>query len=399
MTSNQYRVYYKGLRKRPTYEGLINYLANEQEMIQYPNRMATQMRNHPYLTQLDGDDYDHMTEQQLNILRAKMSEDKIKEQAAKPGGPGTAALRAAASGASSSSSSVMSGGGGSASSGGYESIAGSSQASRTGRPFFLPRSGSDASGSRQRGTAVARPSVHDMASPRSSRSSAASSPHLQDNDALIRAQMAEQERLNRQYEDEEEAKKTKIKQMAQAAITNMYGTAVDKVMKMQQEKEADRQKQQLRAVSAERSLERQSGATAARNRGESPFSAKPRSVGTEGRIGSQVRTLADLPKLDTQPETKDVVIYDATKKVYDNKGKEKVTIEDKVKYYSNLMRNRTTAEQNLIKIGVPESEFRLLSLKDMVRLWLERYKVPEIQKHKEKVGQLAKTGASSSTGR
>ena len=236
MTSNQYRVYYKGLRKRPTYEGLINYLANEQEMIQYPNRTAKQMRNHPYLTQLDGDDYDHMTEQQLNILRAKMSEDKIKEQAAKPGGPGIAALRAAASGASSSSSSVMSGGGGSASSGGYESIAGSSQASRTGRPFFLPRSGSDASGSRRRGSAVARPTVHDMASPRSSRSSAASSPHLQDNDALIRAQMAEQERLNRQYEDEEEAKKTKIKQMAQAAITNMYGTAVDKVMKMQQEK-------------------------------------------------------------------------------------------------------------------------------------------------------------------
>ena len=105
MTSNQYRVYYKGLRKRPTYEGLINYLFNEQEMIQYPNRMATQMINHPYLTQLDGDDYDHMTEQQLNILRAKMNEDKINEQAAKPGGPGTAELRAGASAASSSSSS------------------------------------------------------------------------------------------------------------------------------------------------------------------------------------------------------------------------------------------------------------------------------------------------------
>ena len=105
MTSNQYRVYYNGLHKRPTYEGLINYLANEQEIIQYPNRTATQMRNHPYLTQLDGDDYDHMTEQQLNILRAKMSEDKIKEQAAKPGGPGIAALRAAAAGSSAASSS------------------------------------------------------------------------------------------------------------------------------------------------------------------------------------------------------------------------------------------------------------------------------------------------------
>ena len=43
MTSNQYRVYYKGLRKRPTYEGLINYLFNEQEMIQYPNRTANKL--------------------------------------------------------------------------------------------------------------------------------------------------------------------------------------------------------------------------------------------------------------------------------------------------------------------------------------------------------------------
>jgi hypothetical protein len=234
MTSNQYRVYYKGLRKRPTYEGLINYLANEQEMIQYPDRTAKQMRNHPYLTQLDGDDYDHMTEQQLNILRAKMNEDKINEQAAKPGGPGTNVLNASA-GASSSSSSIMSGGGGSASSGGYESIAGSSQASRTGRPLFLPRSGSDASGSRRRGSAVARPTVHDMASPRSSRSSAASSPHLQDNDALIRAQMAEQERLNRQYEEEEKARIKQVKDIArEGLIQSARGDAADRMMQEQQ---------------------------------------------------------------------------------------------------------------------------------------------------------------------
>jgi hypothetical protein len=96
MTSNQYRVYYKGLRQRPTYEGLINYLATEQEMIQYPSRTAKHMRNRPYLIQLDGNEYDHMTEQQLAILRAKMNEDKLKEQAAKPGGPGTNQLHAAA---------------------------------------------------------------------------------------------------------------------------------------------------------------------------------------------------------------------------------------------------------------------------------------------------------------
>ena len=190
MTSNQYRVYYKGLRKRPTYEGLINYLANEQEIIQYPNRTATQMRNHPCLTQLDGDDYDHMTEQQLNILRAKMSEDKIKEQAAKPGGPGIAALRVAAAGSSAASSS-------SSGSSSYQSLASSSQASRTGRPFFLPPSGSAPLGLAARGSVVARPESYDMASSSSSRSSVASSPHLQDNEGLVRAQSAEYERLER----------------------------------------------------------------------------------------------------------------------------------------------------------------------------------------------------------
>ena len=178
----------------------------------------------------------------------------------------------------------------------------------------------------------------------------------------------------------------------------MCGTAVDKVMKMQQEKEADRQKQQLRAVSAERSMERASGATAARNRGESPFSAKPRSAGTESRSGSQVRTLADLPKLETQPETKDVVIYNAKERVYGRDRAEKVTLNDKIYYWASKMKNSTVAEQNLLKICVPESEFIGLSLKEKIRLWLERYKVPEIQKHKEQTGLLAKTGASSSTG-
>ena len=181
-----------------------------------------------------------------------MSEDKIKEQAAKPGGPGMAELRAAAAGSSAASSS-------SSGSSSYQSLASSSQASRTGRPFFLPPSGSAPLGMPPRGSVVARPASHDMASPRSSRSSVASSTHLQDVQDLLRAQNAEAERLERQYKEEEEAKKGKIEQMAQAAITNIYGTAVDKVMRMQQEKEAERQKQQQRESSLERKTARENG--------------------------------------------------------------------------------------------------------------------------------------------
>ena len=36
-----------GLRKKDTYEELINYLLNDQEKINYPNRYAKQLREPP----------------------------------------------------------------------------------------------------------------------------------------------------------------------------------------------------------------------------------------------------------------------------------------------------------------------------------------------------------------
>ena len=54
MFGNQYQVNYSGLRARPNYAQLIDYLQNGQETIRYPKRFAKQMRNSPYMTQLDG---------------------------------------------------------------------------------------------------------------------------------------------------------------------------------------------------------------------------------------------------------------------------------------------------------------------------------------------------------
>ena len=34
---------YNGLRKRPTYDGLVDYLEHNQEIIKYPNRTATKI--------------------------------------------------------------------------------------------------------------------------------------------------------------------------------------------------------------------------------------------------------------------------------------------------------------------------------------------------------------------
>ena len=44
---------YGGLRREPQLEEMVNYLANHQEMTKFPDREAKQIRNHPFLTQLD----------------------------------------------------------------------------------------------------------------------------------------------------------------------------------------------------------------------------------------------------------------------------------------------------------------------------------------------------------
>ena len=42
------------LRRKPTYEELINYIEIEKPKIKYPDRTATFLRNSHYLSQFDG---------------------------------------------------------------------------------------------------------------------------------------------------------------------------------------------------------------------------------------------------------------------------------------------------------------------------------------------------------
>ena len=42
-----------GLRKRPQFEQIVNYINYGQETVMYPDRQATLIRNHPFMTQLD----------------------------------------------------------------------------------------------------------------------------------------------------------------------------------------------------------------------------------------------------------------------------------------------------------------------------------------------------------
>ena len=68
-----------GLRLRPTFEGIVEYIAYGQETIQYPDRLAKFMRNHPYLTQPDGEGMMEMQEQQENAWKEQVKEQRVKE--------------------------------------------------------------------------------------------------------------------------------------------------------------------------------------------------------------------------------------------------------------------------------------------------------------------------------
>lgn len=71
------------LRKRPTYNEMVNYLENEQPKIKYPDRRASFLRNSPYLSQFDGDDsFIGLEEQENNIAKQRILEEEVKRLSA-----------------------------------------------------------------------------------------------------------------------------------------------------------------------------------------------------------------------------------------------------------------------------------------------------------------------------
>ena len=76
---------YNGLRKKTTYDGLIDYIQNKQPTIKYPNRLATQIMNSKELTKLDDLGMGGIEEQQENIAKEKQRVVLIQQQAEREG--------------------------------------------------------------------------------------------------------------------------------------------------------------------------------------------------------------------------------------------------------------------------------------------------------------------------
>jgi hypothetical protein len=78
---SQHAVNFNGLRKRPTYEELIDYIERDPDKIQYPDRRATFLRNSHYMTVLDGEGFREMEAQQMNLMKDQLRESRLREAA------------------------------------------------------------------------------------------------------------------------------------------------------------------------------------------------------------------------------------------------------------------------------------------------------------------------------
>ena len=72
-----------GLRKRETYDELINELERD-PIKHYPNRKASQIENSNYMSQLTGD-FDEMMQQHERVAKEKMKENLLQQMAASSG--------------------------------------------------------------------------------------------------------------------------------------------------------------------------------------------------------------------------------------------------------------------------------------------------------------------------
>jgi hypothetical protein len=85
-----YGLNYEGLKKRETYNEIIDYLMNKQEKIKMPNRLAKQLRESPQLSNLldgDGEGVLDMEQQQRREGVEVERERLIRERANEDGGP------------------------------------------------------------------------------------------------------------------------------------------------------------------------------------------------------------------------------------------------------------------------------------------------------------------------
>ena len=80
---------YNGLKRRQTYDELVNYIETDPTRIRDPNRAATFAERSHYMKHLGGEDYIEMEEQQLRVSKEKVKEEMLRRRSALGEGPGS----------------------------------------------------------------------------------------------------------------------------------------------------------------------------------------------------------------------------------------------------------------------------------------------------------------------
>jgi hypothetical protein len=63
---------FQGLKKRPTFNEIVGYLETEQQILKYPDRTATRIKDDPYYTNLDGQGGLSLGEQSKKLQKEQM---------------------------------------------------------------------------------------------------------------------------------------------------------------------------------------------------------------------------------------------------------------------------------------------------------------------------------------
>ena len=69
------------LRKRLSYDEMVDYVENDKQKIKFPNRQATFLRNSPFLSQFDGDSFIDLEEQENKMNRERLKEVAVRNLA------------------------------------------------------------------------------------------------------------------------------------------------------------------------------------------------------------------------------------------------------------------------------------------------------------------------------
>jgi hypothetical protein len=80
-----YQVNYSGLKKRESYDEIVAIIEDDQTKVRYPNRVAMQIMNSPYMKQLDYETVMDVQNQQDRLAKQKMKDVVLQEIARQTG--------------------------------------------------------------------------------------------------------------------------------------------------------------------------------------------------------------------------------------------------------------------------------------------------------------------------